>query len=76
MSGGGQEAVAELEADDDDAGPDSDCEPEVDGLDLSLEPGLDLPLEPGSGLPFELDSLVSDWVDPDSAGLLARLSVR
>jgi hypothetical protein len=68
--------AAELDVDEDDPEPDSDCEPEVDGLDLSLEPGLDLPLDPGSDLPFELDSLDRAWVDSDWAELLARLSVR
>ena len=64
----GQEAVAvaELEAGEDDAEPDSDFESEVDPDLDGVDSELGLPLEPGSDLPFELDS----------AELLERLSVR
>jgi hypothetical protein len=77
QGGGGQlpsqeaAAVAELEAEEDDAEPDPDfesaVEPDVDGVDSEL----DLPLEPDSDLPLELDCSEPEWAE-----LLARLSVR
>jgi hypothetical protein len=69
----GQEAVAvaEREAGEDDAEPDSDFESEVD-LDVDgLDSALGWPLEPDSELPFELDCSELDWAE-----LLERLSVR
>ena len=64
-------ALAELEAEEDDAEPDPDfesaVEPDVDGVDSEL----DLPLEPDSDLPLELDCSEPEWAE-----LLARLSVR
>lgn len=66
----GQEAVAvaELEADEEDAEPALDFESEVDPEVEGLESDLDLSWEPGSDLPFELDSADSDGAE--------RLSVR
>lgn len=64
-------AVAEREAGEDDAEPDSDFESEVD-LDVEgLDSTLGWPLGPDSELPFELDCSELDWAE-----LLERLSVR
>lgn len=78
-------AVAELEADEDDAEPclDFDSELDPDDVDPDSDPGLDLPFESGSDLPFEPDSDLSFELDsdfpfePDSASTgLERLSLR